>query len=177
MYITEAEVTPAIEEILKHISNEKEFEKFLINVSDQIINKGIAAKDIFKIKDTTLDKLYNTAYELFKYGQYNYAASIFYHLLLLNSKNPNYAYALGACFSEMKKYDSAILAFLQSYLYNSSNPQPIYDCAQCCLSLKHDEKAAEFLKSFIALTKDRTEWQSLYTRASLMLEKILNKKI
>jgi type III secretion system low calcium response chaperone LcrH/SycD len=176
MQIQATDFAAAIDEINEHSKTDKELEAYLLSISDKVLNKGIPAKDVFKIDDTVLNQLYSQAYELFKYGQYELASSIFQNLLLLNSKNSSYAYALGACFTEMKYYEKAIMAFFQSFFYNIENPQPLYDCALCCLELKEDKQAIEFLNLFIGCTKDNPKWKSLNTKAQLTLNKLTNQK-
>jgi type III secretion system low calcium response chaperone LcrH/SycD len=172
MQISAIDVEPFINELFKHSNSQEEFENYLEDIGKKIFNNEVKAKDLLKINDKTLSEIYNLAYELFKYGKYDESATLFFHLLGLDSQNPHYSYGLAASFVEQKKYKIAITAFMQTLFNNPSDPKPLFDCAECALCLGENAEAKEYLKYFIDLSKDKEEYRSLRTKASLMLDKL-----
>jgi type III secretion system low calcium response chaperone LcrH/SycD len=168
--------TPLMNNLLQHSNSEIEFNKYLEDLGEKVFKNEAKIKDLLKINDKTLSELYSHAYELFKYGKYDLSASLFYHLLGFDSQNPHYSYGLAASFAEQKKYKIAITAFIQTLFNNPSDPKPLFNCAECSLSLGDKDKAKEYLRYFIDLSKNKEGYESLHTKATLMLDKLSQQK-
>ena len=176
MQISQNDIIPMINELLNHSNSEEELESYLEDIGRKVLNNEAKFKDLLKISDKMLSEIYSQAFELFKYGKYDLSEALFLQLTGLDSKNPHYSYGLAASLAEQKKYRNAITFFIQTLFYNPSDPKPLYNCAECALGLNEKDSAKEYLRFFIDLSKDKQGYESLRTKATLMLDNLSQQK-
>ena len=111
------------------------------------IHDGKSLQEMIGYSDELMQKLYESALEVFNEKRYREAADGF---LFLTTLNPYvYAYWLGLGMSEqlLEEYEQAILAYECASSCETQNPAPHYYLAACHLLLNEKEEARLHLEA------------------------------
>ncbi|PJD93770.1 MAG: CesD/SycD/LcrH family type III secretion system chaperone [Parachlamydia sp.] len=147
----------------------QEKEKKVKSATDNVVNKGLAPKDLIGMSDSMVEGVYGQAYRLYNTGKYRDAAQLFRLLIMLNATEPKYAMGLAACYHMLKGYESAAQVYAICAMLDPESPVPHYHSSDCYLQMGAKMSAIMALEMALKRAGDKPQYATLKDRSSLTL--------
>ncbi len=143
-------------------------------VGEQLL-AGYTFQEMLNFNDTTMNKFYAKARNLFQSQRYEEASDAFIFLTTLNPHH--YAYWIGLGMSDhlSEEYESALIAYAMASLCDPENPFPHYHAAACYQLLNDRENALLALEMVIRCCGDSFEYSDMKNKA-IMTKSLLLKR-
>lgn len=151
----------------------KEFEipkgnlKKIVNrdwVKKQLI-AGKKIQDILELPDSTMDKFYLAACQLFENKSYHDAADAFLFLVTVNPYHYDYWIGLGASTQHCNEYEAAIDAYEMAAICQLDNPIPYFHLANCLFAMHDRESALQAIELVLEYSEDNDSYDELRHKA------------
>ena len=154
------------------LDNPKNLEKLKEVIKTRLIEKGEGIKDILKVPEEMIETTYNIGYAMYNQGNLEKAANIFFMLVMLDSRNYKYYFAIAACLHRLKEYSLACNLYTTTSFLNPSLPLTFYHIADCHIQLEQKKEAKEALDKAFELCGDLEEYAQLKAEVKLMQERL-----
>lgn len=153
-----------------------EFETLFFKVSGKVFNDKMPIRDAIDMDQASLDELYAQGFHLYNSGQYRDAIEIFQWLMMVDSNEVKYIFALAACFHSLKEYNKAISLYSLNSVLDKDNPIPHYHSADCFIQLADFSSAMLSLEIVLQRAGNKEQYRQLKERSVLVLNGLLKSK-
>jgi type III secretion system low calcium response chaperone LcrH/SycD len=147
-------------------------------LTEHLANGG-TLQELAQVSDSTMDKLYKAAKQLFDQGLFDDAAGAFTFLCGINPKK--YIFWLGLAYSEYRRqrYKEAIDAFTLVCAANPQDPYAFLATSRCFEKLQEPEKALDAIEKGLKAGEqnpDFAQWADTFRQEKVRLLQILHHK-
>lgn len=166
-------IKDTVEEVSPN-SSPKEKMEYAAMLQKSIEEGRFPSKEEFGITPDMLTGLYASGYRLYNSGNYNDASIIFSILGLMDSKNSDYIFSLGACHHQLKEFKDALNYYMAAFYMDTRNPLPFFHIADCYIQMKKPGHAIFSLAMVIAQAGDNPNYAKIKQKAELIRNRLLN---
>lgn len=150
-----------------------ELDKYL---QEQIIEKKLSPKKVFKIPNQELEDVYALAYQYYMSGEIKKALAVFKNLLTVDPRSYKFALGTALCCHELKEYSIALNAYLAAFINEPTNPVPLFHSIDCWIELKDYHTALDTCSKAIQIAGDNPKYKALKEEI-ILLKKGLEQRV
>lgn len=120
---------------------------------DAVMN-GATIKDLKGVPDETMDSIYAYAYDFYKQGRLDEAATFFRFLCIYDFYNPEYTMGMAAVHQLKKEYHQAADLYAVAFALAKCDYRPMFYSGQCQLAMRRVHKARQCFEIVINNSDD-----------------------
>lgn len=166
-----------IDEAVMEISpngTEQERKECAARLIDSIAEGRTLSPEELGLTANMLNDLYAFSYRLYNTGKYEDGSLLFALLSLIDSNNPDYVFALGACYHRLKRYTQAMNSYMAAFFLNTNNPLPFFHIADCYIQMQKPAHAIFSLGMVIAQADNNPKYAVIKHKAQMMRDRLLH---
>ena len=138
-----------------------------------LMKEGYALKDILKVDDGNIEKMYDYGYQMYNNGKYKEALSIFQKIVTFDPSNDKFVMAVASCFQMLKEYPAATDCYMAAAHIDVKNPYPHYYSAECYLKMGDRTSAILSLNLAVNIAKGQKKHKALREHCIILKSKLL----
>jgi type III secretion system low calcium response chaperone LcrH/SycD len=138
-------------------------------LTEQLMQKGGAPKDLLGISDEMVEGVYGQAYRLYNTGKYRDACQIFRMLVMINATEPRYIMGQAACLHMLKEFKSAAESYTICGMMDPDNPVPHFHASDCYIQMQNPVSALVALQMAVKRAGERPQYKTLKDRAEMTM--------
>ncbi|CAH0536014.1 SycD/LcrH family type III secretion system chaperone [Vibrio marisflavi] len=139
----------------------------------EFFQRGGSMKILCDMDESSLDTIYNYAFQLFETGQTAEAYRHFYFLASMDQWNFDYLLALGICCQRMGEHEQAIYCFSRSGQRELADPRSSYYAGISYQCLGNKSYARKAFNAAVRWCSDKPEYQQLKSKVSAALARTM----
>lgn len=120
----------------------------------QAVMNGATIKDLKGVSDETMDSIYAYAYDFYKQGRLDDAATFFRFLCIYDFYNPEYTMGMAAVHQLKKEYHQAADLYAVAFALAKCDYRPMFYSGQCQLAMRRIHKARQCFEIVIQNSDD-----------------------
>jgi tetratricopeptide (TPR) repeat protein len=121
------------------------------------LNNDKTLVDIAKVNQSTFEKLYQAAIQLYVEEQFEHSSDAFGFLTIINSQNYNSWLGLGNSLVFLKRYEEALIAYAWCCLLNPESSEPHINSCYCYEAINEIDNAINSLDLAMLVTGNDQE--------------------